>query len=36
MTDWERVRQELREADYSGFEFNSGETAVPGLFGGGW
>jgi len=33
MTDWERVRQELREAGYSGFEFDSGETAVPGLSG---
>lgn len=33
MTDWERVREELREAGYSGFEFDSGETAVPGLSG---
>ena len=34
MTDWERVRQELEEAGYSGFEFDSGQTAVPGLSGG--
>ncbi|SEH63246.1 hypothetical protein SAMN05192561_11616 [Halopenitus malekzadehii] len=33
MTDWERVRKELKEAGYSGFEFDSGETAVPGLSG---
>ncbi|GAA0730057.1 hypothetical protein J2744_001630 [Halorubrum trapanicum] len=33
MTDWERVRQELKEAEYSGFEFDSGDTAVPGLSG---
>ena len=33
MTDWERVRQELKEAGYSGFEFDSGDTAVPGLSG---
>ena len=33
MTDWERVIQELQEAGYSGFEFDSGETAVPGLSG---
>lgn len=31
MTDWDRVRQELEEAGYSGFEFDSGDTAVPGL-----
>jgi len=33
MTDWERVRQELKETGYSGFEFDSGDTAVPGLSG---
>lgn len=33
MTDWERVIEELQEAGYSGFEFESGETAVPGLSG---
>jgi sugar phosphate isomerase/epimerase len=33
MTDWERVVEELRDAGYSGFEFESGETAVPGLSG---
>jgi len=33
MTDWERVRQEVKEAGYSGFEFDSGDTAVPGLSG---
>lgn len=33
MTDWERVMQELKEESYSGFEFDSGETAVPGLSG---
>lgn len=33
MTDWERVRQELKEVGYSGFEFDSGDTAVPGLSG---
>jgi sugar phosphate isomerase/epimerase len=33
MTDWKHVRRELREAGYSGFEFESGETAVPGLAG---
>ncbi|KYH26353.1 hypothetical protein HAPAU_14510 [Halalkalicoccus paucihalophilus] len=33
MTDWESVKQELREADYSGFKFESGETPVPGLSG---
>ncbi|UPW01097.1 hypothetical protein M0R88_03100 [Halorussus gelatinilyticus] len=33
MTDWERVKQELREAGYSGFKFESGETPVPGLSG---
>ena len=33
MTDWERVRQDLREEGYSGFKFDSGETAVPGLSG---
>jgi len=33
MTDWERVRQELEEAGYSGFEFDSGDTAVSGLSG---
>lgn len=33
MTDWERVRQELEEAGYSGFEFDSGDMAVPGLSG---
>lgn len=32
-TDWERVRRELREAEVSGFEFDAGETAVPGLSG---
>lgn len=33
MTDWVRVVKQLREAGYSGFEFDSGETAVPGLSG---
>ena len=33
MTDWERVRRELEEAGYSGFEFDSGDTAVSGLSG---
>jgi hypothetical protein len=33
MTDWERVKRELKEAGYSGFEFDSGDTAVPGLSG---
>lgn len=33
MTDWERVIEELQEAGYSGFKFESGETAVPGLSG---
>jgi len=33
MTDWERVRRELREVGYSGFEFDSGKTAVPELSG---
>ncbi|WP_232701273.1 hypothetical protein [Halobacterium wangiae] len=33
MTDWERVKGELREAGYPGFEFDSGRTAVPGLRG---
>ena len=27
------MKQELEEADYSGFEFDSGDTAVPGLSG---
>jgi hypothetical protein len=31
--DWERVRRELRDAGYPGFEFDAGETAVPGLSG---
>jgi sugar phosphate isomerase/epimerase len=33
MTDWERVVEKLQEAGYSGFEFERGETAVPGLSG---
>lgn len=33
MPDWERVGRELREAGYCGFEFESGDTAVPGLSG---
>lgn len=33
MTDWARVSYELQEAGYSGFEFDSGETAVPGVSG---
>ena len=33
MTDWERVREKLEEAGYSGFEFDSGDTAVSGLSG---
>ena len=33
MTDWERVVGELQEAGHSRFEFESGETAVPGLSG---
>ena len=32
-TDWERVRQELRDAGFPGFEFDAGEAAVPGLSG---
>ena len=32
-TDWERVRRELRDAGFPGFEFSAGETAVPGLSG---
>ena len=32
-TDWERVRRELQEAGVLGFEFDAGETAVPGLSG---
>jgi len=33
MTDWERVKQELKDAGYSGFEFDSGNTAVSELSG---
>ncbi|AHG05227.1 hypothetical protein HALDL1_07320 [Halobacterium sp. DL1] len=33
MTDWERVRAELREVGYQGFEYDTGRTAVPGLNG---
>ena len=33
MTHWEHVKQDLKRAGYSGFEFDSGETAVPGLSG---
>lgn len=33
MADWERVREELEAAGYSGFEFDSGDAAVPGLSG---
>lgn len=33
MTDWERVRRDLEETGYSGFEFDSGDTAVSGLSG---
>ena len=33
MADWSRVIRELREAGYAGFEFDSGETAVPGVSG---
>ncbi|MYL17477.1 hypothetical protein GLW36_12590 [Halorubrum terrestre] len=33
MTDWERVKLELKEAGYSGFEFDSGDTAVSELSG---
>jgi hypothetical protein len=33
MTDWVSVKQELKEAGYSGFEFDSGDTAVSGLSG---
>lgn len=33
MTDWDRVIDELRKAGYSGFELDTGETAVPGLSG---
>ena len=33
MTDWERVKRELQEAGYCGFEFESGDTPVPGLSG---
>jgi len=33
MVDWEAVERELADAGYPGFEFDSGETAVPGLSG---
>ena len=33
MADWDRLTTELREAGDSGFEFDSGGTAVPGLSG---
>lgn len=33
MTDWERVKEDLRDAGYPGFAFDSGQTAVPGLSG---
>ena len=33
MVDWEQVERDLEEAGYSGFEFDSGKTAVPGLSG---
>lgn len=31
--DWGRVKRELRNAGYAGFEFDSGTTAVSGLSG---
>ena len=33
MVDWEQVERDLEEAGYSDFEFDTGETAVPGLCG---
>ncbi|MFC4550985.1 MULTISPECIES: hypothetical protein [Halorussus] len=33
MVDWEQVERDLDEAGYSNFEFDSGETTVPGLSG---
>ena len=33
MVEWEQVECDLGDAGYSGFEFDSGETAVPGLSG---
>lgn len=33
MTDWQCVKEDLESAGYSGFELDSGETAVPGLSG---
>jgi len=33
MTNWERVKRELEEEGYSGFEYDSGDTAVSGLSG---
>lgn len=33
MTDWKCVRQKLKEAGYSGFEFDTGDRAVPELSG---
>jgi len=33
MTDWARVTQALEAAGYPGFEFDSGDTAVPELSG---
>ena len=33
MDDWEQVKRDLGDAGYSDFEFDTGETAVPGLTG---
>jgi len=33
MVDWEQVERDLDDAGYSDFEFDTGETAVPGLSG---
>lgn len=33
MVDWEQVERDLDDAGYSNFEFDAGETAVPGLSG---
>jgi len=33
MVNWEQVKSDLEDAGYSDFEFDTGETAVPGLSG---
>jgi len=33
MAEWDRVELDLAEEGYSDFEFDSGETAVPGVLG---